>query len=63
MCRSKNYFLIDDKLYKRGVGSGVLMKCVIAEEGKEIVQEPHEGTCGNHAASCTLLGKVFRLGF
>ena len=63
MRRSKNYVLVDDKLYKRGAGSGILMKCVIAEEGKEIVQEAHEGTCGNHAASRTLIGKVFRLGF
>ena len=34
MWRSYNYVLIDDKLYKRGVGSGVLMKCVTTEEGK-----------------------------
>ena len=37
MRRCKNYVLVNDKLYKRGVGSGVLMKCVIAEEGKEIL--------------------------
>ena len=63
MRRSKNYVLIDDKLYKRGAGSGVLMKCVTTEEGKEIIQDAHEGTCGNHAASRTLVSKVFRLGF
>ena len=28
MHRSKNYVLVDDKLYKRGAGSGILMKCV-----------------------------------
>ena len=39
------------------------MKCVTAEEGKEILQEAHEGTCENHAASHTLVGKVFRSGF
>ena len=63
MRRSKNYVLVDDKLYKRGAGSGILMKCVTAEEGKGILQEAHEGTCGNHAASRTLVGKVFRSGF
>jgi hypothetical protein len=63
MRRSKNYVLIDDKLYKRGTGSSVLMKCVTTEEGKEILQEAHEGTCGNHATSCTLVCKVFRSGF
>jgi ribonuclease HI len=63
MRRSKNYVIVDDKLYKRGAGSGILMKCVTVEEGKGILQEAHEGTCGNHAASCTLVGKVFRSGF
>jgi len=41
MRRSKNYVLIDDKLYKRGAGSGILMKCVTAQEGKEILHEAH----------------------
>ena len=63
MRRSKNYVLVDNKLYKRGAGSGILMKCVTTEEGKGILQEAHEGTCGNHAASRTLVGKVFRSGF
>ena len=39
------------------------MKYVAAEEGKDILQEAHEGTCGNHAASRTLVGKVFKSGF
>ena len=60
MRRSKNYVIVDNKLYKRGAGSGILMKCVIAEEGKGILQEAHEGTCGNHAASRMLVGKIFR---
>jgi hypothetical protein len=39
------------------------MKCVSTEEGKEILQKIHEGMCGNHAASRTLVGKMFRSGF
>jgi cell wall assembly regulator SMI1 len=39
------------------------MKCVHTEEGREILQEIHEGVCGNHAASRTLVGKAFRSGF
>jgi hypothetical protein len=39
------------------------MKCVSTEEGKEILQEIHEGVCGNHAASRTLVGKTFRSSF
>ena len=41
MRRSKNYVLIDDKLYKRGAGSGILIKCITAEQGKEILHEAH----------------------
>ena len=63
MHRSKNYVLVNNKLYKRGAGSGILMKCFTAEEEKGILQETHEGTCGNHAASRTLVSKVFRSGF
>jgi hypothetical protein len=39
------------------------MKCVSTVEDKEILQEIHEGVCGNHAASRTLVGKLFRSGF
>jgi hypothetical protein len=61
--RSKGYVLIGGNLYKRGSTSGILMKCVSMEEGKEILQEIHEGVCGNHAASRTLVGKTFRSSF
>ena len=37
MRRSKKYVLTYDKLYKRGSGSGILMKCATAQEGKEIL--------------------------
>jgi hypothetical protein len=52
-----------DNLYKHGSALGILMNCVRMEEGREILQEIHEGACGNHAASCTLVGKAFICGF
>jgi hypothetical protein len=39
------------------------MKCVPVKEGKEILQEIHEGVCGNHAASRTLVRKAFMSGY
>jgi hypothetical protein len=39
------------------------MKYVSTKEGKEILQEIHEGVCRNHVASRTLIGKAFRSGF
>jgi hypothetical protein len=63
MCRSKGFVLVDNKLYRRGVRLGVLMKCVTGEDGYVILREIHEGVCGNHAASRTLVGKAYRAGF
>jgi hypothetical protein len=55
--RSKSYVLIGDNLYRRAASSGVLLKCITREEGKEILEEIHSGCCGNHAALRTLVGK------
>jgi hypothetical protein len=41
----------------------VLMKCITQEAGIELLEEIHSGTCGNHAASWTLVGKAFQAGF
>jgi hypothetical protein len=61
--RSKNYVLIGDNLYRRAASSGVLLKCVSSEKGKEILDKIHSGCCGNHVASRTLLGKAFHTEF
>ena len=39
--RSKGFVLVGDNLYKRSA-SGILMKCVTLEEGKDILREIHE---------------------
>jgi hypothetical protein len=58
--QAKSYVLVGDKLYRRGTTSGVLMKCVPREEGKDILEEIHKGVCGNHTSSRTLVSKAFR---
>jgi hypothetical protein len=63
MRRSKGFILVDSKLYWHGARSGVLMKCVMREDGCDILQEIHEGVCGNHAASRMLVGKAYRADF
>jgi hypothetical protein len=40
MRRSKGVFMVNDKLYKRGVRSGILMKCVTREDGYNILLSP-----------------------
>ena len=37
--------------------------CVSPEEGQEILREIHEGDCGHHAGSKSLVAKAFRHGF
>jgi hypothetical protein len=61
--RSKNYILVGDNLYRRAASSGVLLKCISREEGKEILEEIHSGCCGNHTTSRTLVGKTFYTSF
>jgi hypothetical protein len=61
--RAKSYVLVGDKLYRRGAFSGVLMKCVPRQEGKDILEEIHKGVSGNHASSRTLVSKDFRRAF
>jgi ribonuclease HI len=60
--QSAHYTIIGDALYRRGA-TGVLMKCVSSVTGKQLLDEIHGGQCGIHAASRTLVGKVFRSGF
>jgi hypothetical protein len=61
--RTKSYVLVGDKLCKPGRSSGVLMKCVPRQEGKDILEEIHKGVCSNHASSRTLVRKAFRQAF
>jgi hypothetical protein len=60
---ARSYVFIGDKFYRRGASSGVLMKCVPRQEGKDILEEIHKGVCGNHASSRTLDSKAFRRAF
>jgi hypothetical protein len=60
--RAKAFILIDGELYKRGA-AGLLMRCILGDQGRELLQEIHAGTCDHHAGPRTLVGKAFRQGF
>nr|XP_051211216.1 uncharacterized protein LOC127328675 [Lolium perenne] len=60
--RSKAYTIINGDMYNRSV-TGVLQCYVAPEEGKEMLQEIHQGECGHHASSRALVAKAFRHGF
>jgi hypothetical protein len=50
-------------LYLKNAKEELLQKCVSMEEGEKILKEVHASTCGNHAASRTLVCKAFQAGF
>jgi ribonuclease HI len=60
--RVKAFVLIDGELYKRGAAD-ILMRCILGDQDRELLQEIHAGTCGHHAGPRTLVGKAFRQGF
>jgi transposase InsO family protein len=62
MRRSKDFTIINGELYKRST-TGVLQRCIAQEDGIALLRENHEGTCGLHANSRTLVAKAFRSGF
>ena len=60
--RSKSMVIINGELHHRSV-TGAFQRCVSSEEGQEILREIHEGDCGHHAGSKSLVAKAFRHGF
>ncbi|PNX59783.1 hypothetical protein L195_g059859, partial [Trifolium pratense] len=51
--------MVDDKLFKRGFASPLLL-CVSEQEAKGILEEVHEEACGNHIGARALAGKILR---
>lgn len=60
--RAKGFTIINSEVYHRSA-TAVLQRCVEPEEGREILREIHQGECGQHASTRTLVAKAFRHGF
>ena len=60
--RSKSMTIVNGELHHCSV-SGAFQRCVSPEEGQEILREIHEGDCGHHAGSKSLVAKDFPHGF
>jgi hypothetical protein len=63
MRHSKQYLLVNGVLMRKNAKEEVLILCITREAGIQLLHEIHSGTCDNHAASWTLVGKAFRAGF
>src|ERR1041385_7379023 len=60
--RSKAFTVINKQLYKRSI-TQILQRCIDEEDGKALLLEIHEGTCGHYASSRVLVSKAFRARF
>ena len=60
--RVARFTILNDTLYKRGFSMPYL-KCVDEEEAKYILEEIHEGVCGNHAGPRSLVSKIIKTGY
>ncbi|KAM2294720.1 hypothetical protein ACFX1S_034602 [Malus domestica] len=60
--KATRYLIINDQLYKRGFNLPYL-RCLTPAEAEIVLQEIHEGVCGDHAGSPSLSHKVFRQGY
>ena len=56
------YSVKDGELYRRRPND-VSLRCIPREQGKELLADIHDGDCGHHSSSQTLVGKAFRSGF
>ena len=55
--RAARFVLIKDVLYKRGF-SRPYLRCLGNEEADYVMREVHEGICGNHLGSRSLVHKL-----
>ena len=59
MPRSKQYLLVDGKLWRKNAKEEILMKCITQEDGEQLLDKIHSSSYGNHAVLRTLVGKAF----
>ena len=50
---AKNYLIIGDTLYRRGVDS-ILRRCLTYEEVETILNDAHSGACGGHLSGLAM---------
>ena len=60
--RAARFTILNDTLYKRGFSMPYL-KCVDEVEAKYILEEIHQGICGDHIGPKSLVNKAIRTGY
>ena len=60
--QATRFILIKDVLYKRGF-SCLYLRCLSPEEVDYVMKEVHEGICGNHSKSRSLVHNLIQVGY
>ncbi|XP_020172602.1 uncharacterized protein [Aegilops tauschii subsp. strangulata] len=56
------YCIQNGELYRKWPND-VSLRCISRKQGCELLADIHDGDCGHHSSSRTLVGKAFRSGF
>ena len=59
---SKNYLIVDNTLYHRGVDS-ILRHCLTHDEAEVVLNDFHGGACGGHLSGISTAQKILRVGY
>ena len=59
---SKNYLIVDNTLYHRGVDS-IIRRCLTHEEAEVVLNDCHGGACGGHLSGISTTQKILRAGY
>ena len=60
--KSKDYMIVSDTLYRRGVDT-VLRRCLTHEEIEKVLNDCHSGACGGHQSGYATAQKILRAGY
>lgn len=56
------FVLMDEVLYKRGF-SRPYLRCLTLDESHYVIRDVHEGECGNHLGTRSLIHKIVHMGY
>jgi hypothetical protein len=60
--QAKNYLILNDTLYRRGVDC-ILRRCLTLEEAIIVLNDCHTGACGSHLSGLAIAQKILRAGY
>ena len=60
--KASRFTIVNDVLFKKSA-TGVLQRCLNETEASSVLQDIHEGECGNHTGARNLSLKVLRMGY